>query len=272
MIIFYSRASLYKYFDDYIRSLRYQLEKLGESTSLILYENNLIHEPTKDKHVFIQSIPFCIQSKVFLLNTEQTTLPSVHETLKQVYKDKNIVLLDYSKENIINLPKDIFKQTFFIPYQVYPSEINNSVKDLDVCIIVCGEYGPPVYRLEIINQLKDKNINITLLSGWNEERDTILFRHKILLNIGWNENYKILEQIRCNRCIFNKMIVISDIKLDKEIHLSKHMIFSEYSKIADKTCEVLSNYNEIHSKLFQDFNLNEYEEYYKGYLKEWINA
>ena len=80
-----------------------------------------------------------------------------------------------------------------------------------------------------------------------------LSQHKILINIGYDPSYKIFESIRCDRCIFNKMIVISEQKENIDLYgLKDYMIFEDYNKIVDKAIEVLNNYEFYYKKLGLD--------------------
>lgn len=83
-----------------------------------------------------------------------------------------------------------------------------------------------------------------------KERDIKLFSYKIILNISYNNEYKIMESIRCNRCIYNKMIVISDNKEDMDSYsLKNYVIFVDYDKLVDKVIEVYNNYESYYKKL-----------------------
>ena len=55
-----------------------------------------------------------------------------------------------------------------------------------------------------------KTVPIDIVAGWGQERDQELFKHKILVNIGLSHDRMIFEALRCYRCLFNKMIVISE--------------------------------------------------------------
>ena len=62
-----------------------------------------------------------------------------------------------------------------------------------------------------------------------------------------------MESIRCNRCVYNKMIVISDIREDMDSYpLKNNVIFVEYDKLTDKVIEVLNNYENYYQKLGLD--------------------
>ncbi len=100
--------------------------------------------------------------------------------------------------------------------------------------------------------MKEKGVKINNICGFNlEDRDIPLFQHKILLNIHFNENYKIYEEIRCTRCTLNNMIVITE----ESDNLSEYMYYDKiievkYDEIVDKTIEVLENYDDYYKKLF----------------------
>ena len=94
---------------------------------------------------------------------------------------------------------------------------------------------------------------------YGKERDDILFRSKILVNIHHREkDYFILEEIRIIRCILNKVIVISENSLDHiNFILYKYIIFVDYDKLVEKTMDVLINYDNYYNKIFKDFDINE---------------
>ena len=110
-------------------------------------------------------------------------------------------------------------------------------------------------RRTILNNLL-KNIKINVISGWNKKRDNILFRHKIILNISADKDYNIFETIRCNRCLFNKMIIISEEKYKHNlIDYADHIIFAKIKDIPKLVHKVLLNYKYYYKKLNLD-NVN----------------
>lgn len=85
-----------------------------------------------------------------------------------------------------------------------------------------------------------------------EERDKELFKHKILINVHFSEDYRITEQIRINRCIYNKMIIISETSDYQHLILLKDkIIFCDYNNIIDTVNNTIKNYNEIYNKLYR---------------------
>ena len=238
----------YNYMEDYILSFYKKL-----NAEIINFDNiNEIPSINKiDIFIFIQTIPDELlqtinndNNNIYLLNTEQMS--------RLAYKDKmntfpkNIKILDYSKANLKYFNGYYTK---FLSYQINYDEIYNFPKTKDICIMS----GESNYRRNIINELINKSYTVDIISGWKKERDEKLFTYKILLNISYQEDYKIFESIRCDRCIFNKMIVISDKKEDMDLYyLKNYMIFEDYDKIADKAIEVLNNYDMYYKKLGLD--------------------
>ena len=80
--------------------------------------------------------------------------------------------------------------------------------------------------------------------------------------------------MRCNRCILNKMIVIT--QKSKTIEnggafqkLRNHMIECEYDELVDTVIDVSNRYEEYYHKLFDNFNLKEITQEYE---KEFTNT
>ena len=87
------------------------------------------------------------------------------------------------------------------------------------------------------------------------------------MNIHFGEDYTVFEEIRCNRCIFNKMIVISEKSVHMENYrLKKYMIECSIDEIPAMVETVLNDYDYYFNKLFLDFDL-EIEEHKKYFEK-----
>ena len=166
---------------------------------------------------------------------------------------KNITLCDYSYANMELLKNNNIK-SMLLPYGIYKNEIYNFEKNIDISTISfkskgnCLSRRNHIYNL-LINNFKD----VVDIKGWGYERDNLLFRSKILINVHHSTDYTIFEEIRCNRCIFNKIIVISEYSYKWEnFPLKEHMIFTDYDNIINKTKEVLNNYDYYYNLLFKN--------------------
>ena len=275
-IYLFVSSLMYKCVEDYIKSFISYIPNI----ELIIYDTLVKYSfdtKTDNIYIFVQMIPMTkLDHKyphLYIINTEQMSInpynqihhifPSTRKTVKTIL-DTDIKLLDYSLANIacLNRPSK------YIPYCVYPPEIYNYPKTHDVAYI----HPQSNIRKRIRRQLKDANVPVTILKGFGQDRDEQLFRHKILINVHYSPAYNIFEEIRCNRCVFNKMIVITQASKHFDTNpLKKYMIECNLNEIVECTQKVLYNYEQVHQKLFQDFNLQEIDQMYQNYLTKTIN-
>lgn len=257
MIYLFCYEPVYKFIEDYLISLLihltdWQLVKydIGGLNDFEFLDHNI--------HVFIQNVPVERDlPNTYVLNTEQTTLIGSsnhigHELIKKI-RDSKYGVLDYSSANLKFFPNGIG----VLPYQVNRNEIYDLPKTKSVAYI---SPRSSIYRRRQARQLLKAGINFTTITGWKEERDRDLFQHKILVNVHVNRDYRIFEEIRCNRCVFNKMIVITE-KSDhfNEHPLKQYMIECESEKLAECVEHTLANYASVYEQLFGQFDLDKIE-------------
>ena len=251
------------------------------NAELIIYDSLIDYKfdtQSNNIYIFVQYIPPDTNidktyPHLYILNTEQLTInpddkrnkiSSVARDIVRGIRTTNIKLIDYSLANI----RCINKPSKYIPYCVNHQEIYNYPKTLDVAFITPRSK----YRKKVYRNLLTNNIKTTSIRGFGQERDEQLFRHKILINVHNSPAYNIFEEIRCNRCIFNKMIVITQASKHFDTHpLKKYMIECNLNEIVTHTKRVLTNYEQIHQQIFQDFNLQEIDQMYQNYLTNTIN-
>ena len=211
------------------------------------------------------------KNRIFILNTEQLTRKSEIKKI-EYYIQNGYKTIDYSSENI-----ELCNESLYLPYQVNPDEIFDYKKDFDVCYI-----GHPWgnYRINKIQELK-RSIGINVIgeqtdpkllkhwgNKWGKERDDIAFKHKILVNIHHDKDFIINEQMRINRCIFNKVIVISETgRNDDNLFLKDYIIFVKYEDIEEKVKEVLENYDMYYEKIYGNFKISDIDNHYTEHLK-----
>lgn len=270
MLIFYVDSQRYKYFVEYVESLSYASggRIVGyKSKAQLMKKVNF-----KDKisiHVFIQTCPIYSRLakvrpklKFLTINTEQLTSDRYNYMLTPItgdYSDENLKYLHQS-------PK--IAKALLLPYQYNPKDIYNYPKNKPVCTI--NAKSPR--RAKMLNMLRGVKVPVKDIRGFGKARDILLFKHKILVNIHFRPDYNIMEQIRINRCILNKMIVISEPSEDyANLPLSKYMIICPYNDIPKKVQYVLKNYKKVHQELFKGFKVKEYEKYAEKKLNEVIS-
>jgi hypothetical protein len=261
-IYIYVRDINYEIFEDYILSINTLL-----NANIICYndelenkENNILKLLSNNNNIIIiiNKIPIYLIEIVninfkhcFFLNTEQLTASQNINYIKDNINNK-FNIIDYSKENINILNNNNIMNIIYFPYLYNDNEILNIKKINNICTM------NPVknHRINIMNNLKNNNIQINYINGWRIKRDNKLFSHKILLNISARSNFHIFETIRCNRCLFNKMIIISDKKYKHElIDYSEHILFVDIEELETKINDVIANYEKYY-KLLNIDNIN----------------
>ena len=247
-------TNTYKYLEDYILSILPII-----NATIVIYDNTLnITFLKENRYLFIQSIPADLLTRitdlnVYLINTEQLCDA---KKLQELYNatNKKINIIDYSFCNLQYYNAIQYNKKYYLPYQINYKEHLDIRKTHDICLI--GD-DIPKNRQNILDILKLKNINVDIISGFGKYRDSQLFKYKILLNIGYFDFYKTFEHIRCDRCVYNKMIVISDTKhYTEDNYLKDYIIFDEYNNIPNTVYNVLHNYDYYYQLLFSNFNLN----------------
>jgi hypothetical protein len=181
------------------------------------------------------------------------------------YSLSNLTFLKLYMENN-KIPANA--STFYLPYQ-YNLRDQIQIENVD------GNY---TYDVGIINALpkQDASVNSSLtyrrtrlwdnlqdtgwkcinILGWGAARDELLKRCKVIINVHHFECFNIFEQIRCDRLVFAKKIIVSDKSMFIENYdLLGNVLWEDYDNIIPRTKEVLENfdmYNNIMKSLSMD--------------------
>lgn len=221
------------------------------------------------------NFPKINKENVYFVNIEPLTCNGEHSCvnfLKEVVdfhrRFPNINLLDYSRGNV-NILGSHGIESKYLPYYINNEEIKDFDKKYDLCSCcswnerISGIYTPlsGIYESHAIGNP----------TRWGEERDNILLRSKVLINMHHREkDYNILQELRITRCILNKVIVISEHAQDDDLYpLKDYVVFCDYDSMVEKTKEVLNNYSEYYDKIYGAMDYEEiknaYEPYVAGY-------
>lgn len=267
-------TSIQKIIIEYVVSL----QKNIKNSKLIIYPDNEINSiDINNIYIFFGlayvNYPITYSKNIYYVNLEQLTMDGSHsqynflQKVIDIYKNKNINLLDYSEGNI-SILKNYNIQSLYLPYQVNYDEIYNYEK-IYTFAMCCSCNARIKY---IYNNINNKYTNCNLIGDpqlWGETRDNILFKSKILANIHHREfDYNILEEIRITRCILNKIIVISEYSLEYEKYpLKKYVIFVDYNNMINKIIDVIDNYEKYYNELYNNFDIDIIDNQLKEYLK-----
>ena len=280
IFIFYVINIHVKYFEDYLATITNKMKSFGISFKIIHFElNDIIDITEEDTHIFFQQLPPSILQNnelnnsdknynIYVLNTEQLKIRNQH-ILNYPIK---INYIDWSPCNIPYYSSCPESSIDLLSYQVNYDEIFNNPKSKDVCMFV-SRYSE--YREKIFNRCRDVHPTITAIAGFGKKRDELLFQHKILINASLEPDCSVLEQFRVNRCIYNRMIIISDKKEDSDMDfiLNKYIIYVDYLDIPNKVLDVLNRYQEIYDQIYRNFDneLPLIDEYFTKQIKSFIS-
>jgi len=150
---------------------------------------------------------------------EQMTYPKMLKEVCERVRQKDIVeVWDYSQVNV-----DILKsqgiQARHVPLQTTPEDVAKlksyipSKPEFDVGF--CGVV--PDRRMRILQQLGEKGLKVVLCNTtYGEERDRILAKCRVQLNIHQTDVHKVYESTRCNHWLDAGIPVISETSLDDD--------------------------------------------------------
>lgn len=270
-ILFIIDFKIYNVLIEYLISIKNKIPK----SRIIVYKNSedVVYNKT-NYYIFFGihfvNYPVISESNVYYINLEQLSRDGTHSRNNMLYwvikfKDLKCKMLDYSNENC-NILKKHNIQSKYLPYQVNLEEVYNYNKEYD--FVFCCTWNNRIENIyKPLSLVFTKNFSIGKPILWGAERDNILLKSKVLINIHHIEkDYFILEEIRITRCILNKVIVISEESLNHDNYLlSKYVIFTNYDNIIAKTTEVLNNYDYYYDLLYKDLDVdkinNELEKY-----------
>ncbi len=274
MIFIILHKDIYNIIIEYINSI---IENIINAT-IVIYPDSDIKYNTTDIFIFCGiayiTYPIYNNNNVFYINLEQLTMNGQHSQYDMLtplinFKNKynNINLLDYSNANIHILQKYNIVSKYF-PYQLNYNEIKNFKKTIDFILSADGNER----KINIYNALHTIFPNSIFIGKphiWGIDRDNILFKSKIIINIHHREkDYNILEEIRITRCILNKMIVISEYSENYELYpLYKYVIFTNYDNIINTCTDIINNYEKYYEQIYKNIDLDEIHNILKKYLE-----
>lgn len=125
-------------------------------------------------------------------NGEHSNFNFLKEVIHFKKKYTKINILDYSLGNVKILNKYNIESKY-LPYYINEGEIKNFDKEYDLC--TCCSWNERISKIYTpLSNIFKKSFSIGNPIKWGEERDDILFRCKVLINLHHREkDYNILQ-------------------------------------------------------------------------------
>jgi hypothetical protein len=277
LILSVSTSFYYKLYSEYVLSISLFFKKYFNKNSDIYFNNTEIVDSFKidtnkyDTIIYFGDITYFNKNisndnykNIYYVNIEPLTRIS---NVKNIHKlNKNIHILDYSEENISLYENYFSKINLLFPY-FSNIDVNKNDKIINVLAI-----SNCAYRDNIIKKIDNVQCK-TVRNCFGKARDDLFKQSKIYINIHSNEDNKIIESIRLNNLVINKVIVISHSTINSKLYyFNKYIIFCDtIDEIKAKIDEILNNYDEFYDNFFKNFSYDNYIEYIKQNLCDIIN-
>lgn len=200
------------------------------------------------------------------------------EMLTEIHRMKNVIdaiqagfkIFDYSHSNLLQLNKYIKHQQLTvdkIDMRHFPYQYNlrdqvqlanvDGVYKYDVGVINAAikrddsvDSELTYRRVKLWEQLQLSELKCINILGWGAERDELLKRCKVIINVHHFECFNIFEQIRCDRLIFAKKIIISDKSIFTETYdMVDNVLWEDYDNIIPRAKEVVNNFEKYNNMM-----------------------
>ena len=249
-------------FDDVIHIHELSIAKFKSTDYIYVITQMWLNPSEEEQHIVDEMLS---SNRVVYLNvemlSESTRMTHILELIK-----KGIQIADYSLVNIIflkeyanehNIP--ITKEVIYLPYQYnlqdqvqleniddkyeYDIGIINALPKKDDSVKKSNTYR----RTKMWNDLQNTKWKCINIIGWGKERDELIKRCKVIINVHHFESFNIFEHIRCDRMIWAKKIIVSDNSLGMDIlDITKYIFCEEFDNIIPMVEKVLEKFSDYY--------------------------
>lgn len=169
------------------------------------------------------------------------------------YSVANIhVIKTYAEENNIEIKAPIY----YFPYQYNKKEnvlLENRERQYqyDVGVVnACPKKDASVNsaltykRTKVWEDLEFSGLSCLNILGWGAERDELIKKCKVIVNVHHFECYKVFQHIRCDRLVFaNKLIVSENSLCVNDLDIKNHILWSDYKDLVETAKKAVANFD-----------------------------
>lgn len=260
-------------FDDVIHLREFSIQKFKSTDYIYVITQMWLNLDEKIQHLVDGMLS---SDRVVYLNVEMLSESIRMDHILGLIK-KGIQIADYSMVNIIflkeyakehNIP--ITKEVIYLPYQYnlrdqvqlqniddkydYDIGIINALPKQDDSVNKVNTYR----RIKMWNDLQNTKWKCINILGWGKERDELIKRCKVIINVHHFEAFNIFEHIRCDRMIWAKKIIVSDNSLGMDkLDITKYIFCEEFDDIIPRSEEVLQKFTEYYRDSMKAISMDE---------------
>ena len=99
-------------------------------------------------------------------------------------------------------------------------------------------------RTKVWEDLEFSGLSCLNILGWGAERDELIKKCKVIVNVHHFECYKIFQHIRCDRLVFaNKLIVSENSLCVNDLDIKNHILWSDYKDLVETAKKAVANFD-----------------------------
>ncbi len=208
------------------------------SLNSALKELNL-YDPNGRQIVLGAHVITALPENAIIFNLEQITEDSNWMTVNYLNLLKTHEVWDYSHRNILELAKLGVKAKYCgIGYAPELTKISKREEE-EIDVLFYGSLNPR--RMKVLNEL-GKHCRVATAPGYGEQRDKVIARSKIIINIHFYES-KIFELVRCSYLMANSKCIVSELGNDLELEKPFYggIFFSPYENLVGWCMDALAD-------------------------------
>ncbi len=197
--------------------------------------------------------------RLWLFVSEQTSISAnKHKYSRYAEKYENLRYVHYSNANSLRLFSEIRDKRVrhvYLPYVpcnlVDFERLRKKEKKYDVAFV--GHMGP--YRSHIVSRL-EKLYNLIDIRTFGDDKDRQVAESKVLINIHYDDQYEVLESLRCVPAYLAGTLVVSQNSAAQTLSdIEREFIFADYEKLVDTVNKTLQQFDKLYNeqKKFLDY-------------------
>lgn len=252
-------------FDDIIHLSELSINQYLQTKCIYVITQMWLHTDKIEKKLIELMLS---QNRCIYLNVEMLSEEIRAKHILNLIKE-NIQIADYSIANINYIQAyakdqevEIKKPIIYLPYQFNLKDQiqlynKGNEYEYDIGIInALPKQSDTVNskltyrRTKLWNDLQSRNMTSINIMGWGEERDSLIRKCKVIINVHHFECFNIFEHIRCDRLLFAKKIILSDESiLMNDLDVSPYIHWCKFDKILDMAENIVDNFEMYQDKI-----------------------
>jgi len=187
----------------------------------------------------------------FLVTEQATRKTVIDDVSRQCRLYENLTLIHYTPANLELLKSAQVcaaqRQIYlpFLPCDTWDSIDPLPAKKYDVSFV--GAHSER--RMKVLQKLEGRYRVHILPSTFRKDRQLMLAESKILINIHFSEDYRVLETMRCTEAVLAGALVLSETGIQQNLTVVEELFFfAQYGKLVESVDFLVENFDRLLSR------------------------